>query len=207
MADVPRPQAVLFDLGGVVVDWDPARLYRKIFAGDETRVQWFLETVCTDAWNTQQDAGRSLAEATELLIGEHPQWEDEIRAFYGRWPEMVAGPIRGTATLLNDLHANGVPLFALSNWSVETFPHVQPTFPELGLFQRVFLSGHLRVAKPDPAFYRTVLREIALPPERLIFIDDNAANVASAIGVGLPAIRFQSAEQTRQHLRTLGLPC
>ena len=204
---LPPPQAVLFDLGGVLVDWDPARVYRQIFAGDEAKVRWFLDTVCTDAWNTQQDAGRSVAEATDLLVREHPQWEAEIRAFYGRWPEMVGGPVPGTAELIRELHAARVPLFALSNWSTETFPHVQPDFPELSLFRRIFLSGHLRLVKPDPAYYRTVLREIGLPPERLVFIDDNADNVAGAIAVGLPAIRFRSADQARQHLRNLGLPC
>lgn len=203
----PPPQAVLFDLGGVVVDWDPARLYRKVFAGDEAKVRWFLDSICTDAWNTQQDAGRPLADATELLVREHPQWEREIRAFYDRWTEMITGTVEGTPELLRDLHAKGVPLFALSNWSAETFPRVQYDFPELGLFKRVFLSGNLLLAKPDPAFYRAVLAEIGLPAARLVFIDDDPANVAGAIDVGLPALRFRSAAQVRQHLRTLGLPC
>ena len=202
-----RITTVLFDLGGVVVDWDPARLYRKIFAGDEAKVRWFLETICTDPWNTAQDAGRPLAHGTDLLVAQHPDWEPEIRAFYDRWIEMIAGPVPGTATLIRDLRDAGTRLFALSNWSAETFPRVQDDFPELALFERVFLSGNLGVAKPDARFYRAVLAELTAPPAEMVFLDDDPANVAGAEAVGVRAIRFTSADQARGALRALGLKC
>jgi len=204
-SEIPRVSAVIFDLGGVVIDWNPRHLYRKIFGDRTDEMEWFLSNICTSEWNEQQDAGRPLTTATAELLSRHPKWEPEIRAYYGRWPEMIAGRIPGTADIMARLEKRGYPLFALSNWSVETFPLVQHKFEELSLFERVFLSGSYGAAKPDPRFYRTALDEIGLPIGQLVFIDDNAKNVSAAKTIGLDSVVFTSAAQLEDDLDKLGI--
>ena len=194
---------VIFDLGGVLVDWNPRHLYRKVFGGDEAGMERFLGEVCTSAWNEAQDAGRSLAEGTEVLVALFPAWETQIRAFYGRWIEMVAGPIAGTGDVLRRLHAGGLKLYALSNWSAETFPLVEHRFEEFALFDRIFLSGHYGVAKPDARFYEAALAAIPIARERLVFIDDNPINVAAGNGLGLKSLVFTGAAKLDNDLRAL----
>ncbi|MCE9521955.1 MAG: HAD-IA family hydrolase [Alphaproteobacteria bacterium] len=196
---------VIFDLGGVVVDWNPRHLYRKVFDGDEGAMEHFLAEVCTGAWNEQQDAGRSLAEATAERVAAFPELETEIRAFYGRWIEMVAGRVAGTAEIMRRLQARGVKLYALSNWSAETFPLVEHRFEEFRLFEHMFLSGHYGMAKPEARFYEAALAKIPLARERLVFIDDNAVNVAAAAQIGLRSLAFTDAARLSADLRTFGL--
>ena len=201
---VANIQAVIFDLGGVVIDWDPKLLYRKIFDGDNAKMEMFLSEICHQEWNEKQDAGRSLAEATRERVALHPEWEREIRAFYGRWIEMVGGPVPGTAEIMRELAARGVRLFALSNWSAETFPLVRGRFPELDLFEKVFLSGAHKIAKPDERFYRIALEGIGLPVESLLFIDDSKRNIAAAERRGLNTITFTDAAALRAALHAMG---
>jgi len=198
-------EGVIFDLGGVVVDWNPRHLYRKLFAGDEGAMERFLAEVCTSAWNEEQDAGRSLAEATEERVRAFPAWEAQIRAFYGRWIEMVAGRIHGTAEIMRRLHAGGYKLYALSNWSAETFPLVEPRFEEFGLFERIFLSGHYGMAKPDARFFDAALARIPVAKPKLVFIDDNPVNVAAAARLDLRSVAFTSAAALGEELRALGI--
>jgi 2-haloacid dehalogenase len=197
-------QAVVFDLGGVVIDWEPRLLYRKIFAGDEAKMEMFLSQICNTEWNEKQDAGRPLAVATAERVAAHPEWEREIRAFYGRWIEMVGGPIPGTAKIIGELAALGVRLFALSNWSAETYPLVRGRFPELDLFEKIILSGQHGCAKPDERIYRVALEEIGLPAESLLFIDDNRRNILTAERLGFRSLVFTSAKALRDDLRKLG---
>jgi 2-haloacid dehalogenase len=195
---------VIFDLGGVVIEWDPAHLYRKIFDGEQAKVNMFLAEICPQAWNERQDAGRSLAEATEERVAAHPQWENEIRAFYGRWIEMVGGPVPGTADIMRDLKALGLRLFALSNWSAETFPLVRGRFPELDLFEKIFLSGEHGIVKPDERFYRIALDGIGLPVEQMLFIDDSRKNILAAERLGLRSLFFTDAKALRGDLLAMG---
>jgi 2-haloacid dehalogenase len=201
---VANIQAVIFDLGGVVIDWNPALLYRKVFAGDEAKMATFLSQICPPEWNEKQDAGRPLAEATEERVAAHPEWEREIRAFYGRWPEMIGGSIPGTADIMRELAALGVRLFALSNWSAETFPFVRDRFGELKLFERIFLSGEHKIAKPDERFYRIALDGIPIPAGNLLFIDDSQRNIAAAERIGLRSLAFRGAQELRGDLRAMG---
>jgi 2-haloacid dehalogenase len=199
-------EGVIFDLGGVLVDWDPMRVYRGVFHGDENKAAEFLARICTPEWNELQDAGRALDEATKERVALFPEWEAEIRAFYGRWIEMIGGRIPGTAEVLRELKGLGLPVFALSNWSRETFPLVRSRFEEFDLFDEMFLSGHYGCAKPDARFYRAALQRIGVDAARLVFIDDSASNIAAADKLGFATISFKGAAELRRDLRALGLP-
>ena len=201
---VANIQAVVFDLGGVVIDWDPKLLYRKVFDGDEAKMEMFLKQICPPDWNERQDGGRSLAAATEERLAAHPEWEREIRAFYGRWIEMIGGPIPGTADIMRELATLGVRLFALSNWSAETFPLVRHRFAELDLFEKIVISGEHGCAKPDERYYRIALDKFGLPASSLLFVDDNLRNIRAAERLGFVSLVFKSAEQLRGGLRAMG---
>ena len=192
---------IIFDLGGVVVDWNPRHLYRKLFHDDAARMERFLAEVCSPEWNEMQDAGRSLNEATIERVARFPEREKEIRAYYGRWTEMIGGRVPGTAKILEKLSAGGARLFALSNWSSETFPLVRNDFAELRLFERIVLSGDFGVAKPDARFYAIALREIGIPADRLLFVDDNARNVDAGRAVGMHALHFSDAANLERELQ------
>jgi 2-haloacid dehalogenase len=203
--DTPRPTVVVFDLGGVLVDWDPRYLYRKLFDGDDAAMEQFLAEVCTPAWNDAQDRGRPFAEACALLVRDHPDRRDLIEAWPSRYPETIAGPVAGTVEILAELRARDVPLYALSNWSAETFPHAQARFPFLQWFRGIVLSGELRMAKPDPAIYRCLLDTYQLRAEDIVFIDDAPRNVDAAASLGMHALRFTDAPALRTALVALEL--
>jgi 2-haloacid dehalogenase len=195
----------VFDLGGVLVDWNPRYLYRKLFGGDDAAMEHFLANICTSAWNSQQDAGRSFAEATALLKKEHPNYGELIEAWFARHPEMLAGPIPGSIEILGELRANQVPLYALSNWSTETFPSAQKRFDFLQWFRGILLSGKVRLIKPDRRIYELFLETFSVDPAQAIYIDDIPANVEGANAVGMHGIVFKNADQLRAELRGLGL--
>lgn len=196
---------LIFDLGGVVIDWNPRYVYRQIFRGDDAKMEHFLAEVCPQSWNEQQDAGNPIAAATEARVAQFPEWEAEIRAFYDRWIEMVGSPIPGTTELMQELKAAGYPLFALSNWSAELFPLVRYRVPAFDLFDRIFLSGEMKLIKPDPAIFEEVLKNVGVPRDRLLFIDDNPLNVAGAKNVWLKALRFINAQTLRTDLQARGV--
>ncbi len=198
-------EAVVFDLGGVLIDWDPRHLYRKLFDGEEA-MERFLREVCNDAWNEKQDAGRKLSEATETLIAEHPGQAEMIRAYYDRWPEMLAGPLPRTVAVLADLKEAGIPLFSLTNWSAETFPIAFKRFDFLHWFDDIVVSGAEGVIKPDRRCFDILVGRSGLPAASLIFVDDRMDNVVEAQNAGLEALQFTTADQLRQDLRALGLP-
>ncbi|MGI9591888.1 MAG: HAD family hydrolase [Myxococcota bacterium] len=192
--------AVVFDLGGVLVDWDPRHLYRKLFAGDEPAMEHFLTHVCTPEWNEELDAGRPFAEATAALQRRFPEHAELIAAFWERWDEMCPGPVAGGPHLLHEVKAEGLPVYALSNWSAETWPRVQHRFAFLSAFDGIVISGAVGVKKPDAAIYRHLIEAYALEPAATLFIDDSARNVEGARRVGLQAIRFESPRQLRREL-------
>jgi len=193
-------RAVVFDLGGVLVDWDPRYLYRRLFDSAE-EMEYFLTHVCSPEWNIRQDAGRPLAEATQMLIERHPEYEEAIRAFYGRWSEMLAGDIPGTVRLLEALASRGTPrLLALTNWSHETFHFAEERFEWLEYFEGVVVSGREKRIKPEPEFFQLLISRYGLRPQQSLFIDDNAANVFTAQQLGFQAVRFHSPDQLQIEL-------
>jgi len=199
-----RPTALVFDLGGVLVDWDPRYLYRQLF-DDPDEMESFLAEVTTAEWNAYQDAGRPWAEAVELLVAEHPQRRELIEAFHGRWPEMLAGEIPGTVDVLADVRAAGVRLFALSNWSAETFPVARERFDFLAWFEGIVISGDVGVNKPDRRIFEHLIEEFGIEPAAALFIDDSSANVDAATALGFQAIQFTDAMTLRGELERLGL--
>lgn len=202
---MPQYKGVIFDLGGVVVEWDPMLLYRKLFARED-EAREFLANICTPAWNEKQDAGRTLAEATAELVTRHPQWEPQIRAFYDRWIEMIGGPVPGTLEVIQDLKKAGIRLFALSNWSRETFPRVRDRFEAFWLFEHIVVSGHHGCAKPDARLYEIALERFGMPAHELVFVDDSPRNVAGAEAAGIRGLPFTGAAQLRRDLQRLGVP-
>ena len=195
---------VVFDLGGVLIDWNPRYLYRKLFP-DEVEMEYFLANVCTTQWNLQQDAGRTFAEACAALKHEHPDKTDMIDAWFERFDEMMAGPIVGTVDILGELREREIPLYALSNWSAETFTFAQRRFEFLQWFRAIFLSAEVRLVKPDPRIFQYFCEKFALTPEQVIYIDDLPHNVEAARAIGMHAIQFSDPASLRQELVQLGL--
>ncbi|MFD2999838.1 HAD family hydrolase [Pontibacter toksunensis] len=194
-------RTIIFDLGAVLIDWNPHYLYRKIF-NEEAKMLHFLENVCTPDWNEEQDAGRSLEEATQLLIERHPEQEENIRAFYGRWDEMLGGAIEGTVEIFRELKESGrYNLYALTNWSAETFPIAQERYHFLGWFDGIVVSGTEKDRKPFDSFYHTLLNRFNVHPSEAVFIDDNLRNIKAAEKLGIDSIHFTSPEALREALK------
>jgi 2-haloacid dehalogenase len=200
-----RFDTVVFDIGGVLVDWDPRHLYRELFDGDEERMEWFLRTVATAEWNHAMDAGRPRAQAVAELVARHPDLEALIRAWHDRWPDMLAGEIAGTVEVLDRLEERGLRLLALTNWSAETFPEAQRRFAALQRFEAVVVSGEHGVAKPDPALFRLLLDLYRVDPATAVYVDDRADNVATARALGLTGVLFTGPRQLAADLVALGL--
>jgi len=197
----PPVEAVVFDLGGVLIDWNPRYLYRSLF-DDEAEMEAFLRDICSPAWNLEQDRGRPFAEAIKLLCAEFPGYASHIAAYFERWHEMLRGPIEGTVEILRELRETGrVRLFALTNWSAETFHHAEKRFPFLGWFEGIVVSGREGLVKPDPAFYRLLTDRYALEPGHCLFIDDVERNVEGALAAGMQAVRFESPAALRRELQ------
>lgn len=201
----PEIDAVIFDLGGVLIDWDPRHLYRRLF-DDADAMETFLAEVCAPAWNLEQDRGRPWPAAIAELAALHPDKADLIAAYRGRWPEMLNGAIAGTVAILESLDDAGIPLYALTNWSAETYPHAEQLYPFLGRFRAVVVSGRIGLIKPDAAIYHHAIARFGVDPTRTLFIDDSAKNVTGAEAVGLRALRFTGPEALARDLAALGLP-
>jgi 2-haloacid dehalogenase len=202
---VQQRDTVIFDLGGVLLDWNPRHLYRKLFPGDEAAMEDFLATVCNSEWNRQQDAGRLIAEACAPLKAAYPAKADLIDAYYARHLDMIAGPIEGTVAILAELRERGTKLYFLSNYSAETYPLALARYDFLGWFDGGIVSGEHGVIKPDPAIYRLALERLAIDPARAVFIDDVAANAEAARPFDIHPIHFTSPDALRVELTALGL--
>lgn len=196
---------VIFDLGGVLIDWDPRHLYRKLFRGDAAAIEDFLATVCTAEWNRGQDAGRGCADAVRLLQDRHPDRAELIDAYYARFDDMMAGPISGSVEILAELHERGTPLYGLSNFSAETYPLALKRFAFLRLLREVVISGNVKAIKPDPRIYQILLGRCRIDPQRAVFVDDVVANVETARQLGLYGIVFRGADALRRELAELRL--
>lgn len=195
-------ETVVWDLGGVLVDWNPRYLFEKVFSSDE-EIDYFLENVCTGAWNVEQDRGRRFEDAIALKVKEFPDYADKIPLFYSRWTEMISGPINETVDILQEMYdRRKVRLYALTNWSDQTFPYAWENFPFLRLFEGILVSGKEKLIKPDPEIYELLFRRYDINPEQAIFIDDSIKNVESANKLGLHGIQFESAAKLFSDLRS-----
>jgi len=198
-------RVAIFDLGGVVVDWNPRYLYRKLFNGNETAMEDFLATVCTPSWNEQQDAGRSFADGCDSLRRLHPDKAELIDAWFQRYEEMLGGEIPGTVEVLRELRSRNVPIYALSNWSAETFPIAVNRFECLRWFHGVLLSGEAKVLKPDRRIFEIFLHTFRIEPSRAVYIDDRRENVEAAMELGMRGIVFRDSRTLRAELTEAGL--
>jgi 2-haloacid dehalogenase len=196
---------VVFDLGGVLIDWNPRHLYRRLFDGDEAAMEHFLAHVCTPEWNLCQDAGRRFAEAASLLKSDHPEKADLIDAYFAGFDEMMAGPIAGTVEILAELRQREVPLYGLTNFSAETYPLALRRFDFLAWFRGVLVSGEVGLVKPDPRIYQLLVERFAIAPAQAVYIDDVERNAAAARALGMHGIHFTEAAALRRELDALGL--
>jgi 2-haloacid dehalogenase len=194
----------IFDLGGVVIDWNPRYLYRKLFDGNVGAMEHFLATVCTPSWNELQDGGRTFADACSSLKAAHPGETELIDAWFKRYDEMLAGEIPGTVEILTEMRSRGITLYALSNWSTETFPIALSRFECLKWFQGVLLSGEVRLLKPDRRIFEVFLKTFAIDPARAIYIDDRRENVEVAASFGMHGILFTHSRSLRAELMREG---
>ena len=190
---------IIFDFGSVLVDWNPERLYGPYF-NDDAKMRYFLTEICPHAWNAQTDAGRSTAEITEERVAVHPEWEKEIRMYFGQWIKMMGEQIPGMQELVEELKNRGYRLYGLTNWSAETFPLVKDNYPVFRLLDGIVVSGEEKIAKPDPGIFRILLQRYGLKPEECLFIDDNPKNVSTGESLGIRGLVFTSAAVLRSRL-------
>lgn len=201
---ISDPRVVIFDFGGVLVDWNPRYLYRTLIA-DSDAMERFLAEVCTSEWNVRQDAGRPIAEAIAELVARFPEHTPLIHAYYERFNDTLSGAIDGSVAILGELKRAGHRLYGLTNWSHETFPIARQRFEFFSWFDGIVVSGEERLLKPDPQLYHRLLDRYRVTPSNATFIDDNPPNVAAARALGIHAIHFQSPEQLRRELVSAGL--
>ena len=194
---------IVFDLGGVLVDWNPDYVFKNEFEKEE-ELKWFYQHICTPDWNEEQDAGRTLQEATELLVKEFPDHEKYIRMYYDRWEEMLGGPISETVAVLHHLkNKTNYRLFALTNWSAETFPIALGKYEFLHWFHGRLVSGEEKMRKPFAAIYELLIPRYNIDPERAVYIDDNARNLEPAALLGFSTMHFKSPKQFKEELSQL----
>lgn len=205
MPDITRMSYLIFDLGGVLIEWDPRHLYRKLFNGQHEEMEFFLANICSPAWNRQMDLGRPFKEAVTELAGDHPHYAELIYAYHSRWEEMVPHAIEDSIHIVQDLRNAGYRLGALSNWSHETFPLMRNRFSFLEWFDPLIISGEVKVAKPSEAIFRKFLSHSGQEAGNCLFIDDSLPNIESAQQLGFQTILFHSASNLRSELEACGL--
>lgn len=196
-------KTVIFDFGGVLVDWNPHYLYDPYF-GSREKADWFLTHICNSAWNVQMDGGKPFAEGIAELVAQYPEWEKEIRMYRSEWLKMMGGQISGMQAVVEDLKAKGYHVYGLTNWAADTFALVRDKYPVFALLDGIVVSGEEKVAKPDPHIFRILLQRYHINPSNAVFIDDNMPNIEAAKQVGLQAIQFLSAEQLHEDMRKRG---
>ncbi|HET7717592.1 MAG TPA: HAD family phosphatase [Bauldia sp.] len=195
---------IVFDIGKVILEWDPEIPYRRLIPDDAERRR-FLTEICSFDWNAEQDRGRTWREAEDLLIAEHPELEPLIRAYFLNHGDMIRGPVPGTAAIIEALADAGWDITALTNYSAETFPRAEATYPILGRFRGITVSGRVRMMKPDLAIYRHHAETFGLEPSATLFFDDSQKNVEGARAAGWNAEVFISPEKMREDLTRYGV--
>jgi 2-haloacid dehalogenase len=197
---------IIFDLGGVLIDWNPGYVFDKNYFESKEQRDFFFNNVCTADWNENQDAGYPIAKATEEKLAEFPEWEKPIRDFYGRWVDMLGGPIHETVDIFRTLKQNSdLKFYALTNWSAETFPIALERFDFLHWFDGRVVSGEEKMRKPFPEFYQLLLNRYGVKPEEALFIDDNLRNVKAAEDLGIKSIFYKEHSQLKDDLIIFGL--
>lgn len=197
---------IIFDLGGVLIDWNPKYVFDDNYFESEEKRQYFFNMVCTNDWNEEQDAGRSIVEATQLLVRQFPEWEKAIRDYYGRWTDMLGGPIHETVELFRQLkEIDRYKIYALTNWQEGLFDIALVRYNFLHWFDGRVVSGEEKTRKPFPEFYHVLLNRYQVNPSEAIFIDDNLRNVKAGETIGIQSIHFQSTKQLREELEQLNI--
>ena len=198
-------KAIIFDFGGVLLDWNPRNLYRRYFPNSATAMEDFLAEVNFAAWNAEQDRGRPFAEGVEILSKQFPHRRQLIHAYHEHWEESIVGPIHGTVDILDQLKCKGYPLYGLSNWSGETFPIARRQYNFFESFDGIIISGEAGLIKPDPAIYKLMLDKIKRPAHDCVFIDDSLTNIEIAEKLGFSTIHFTSPSGLETDLRTMDI--
>lgn len=203
---MPDIQAIIFDLGGVLIDWNPRYVFDENYFDTVEKREEFFARICTSDWNEQQDAGRLIADATHELILQHPEWEKPIRDYYGRWTEMLKGPINETVEIFSQLKESGdYKLYALTNWSAELFPIALQRFDFLHWFDGRVVSGEEKTRKPFAEIYQLLLKRFNVKAEEALFIDDSARNIKTAAALGIHTICFHNPDQLKTALAAHGI--
>jgi 2-haloacid dehalogenase len=197
-------KAIIFDFGGVLVDWSPHNLYRHYF-DQPHEIDRFLKEINFAEWNAQQDKGHPFAQAVAEHSTKFPQYAQLIRAYHERWEDSIVGPIDGTIAILKKVKQLGYPVYGLSNWSAETFPLVREKFKFFDVFDGIVLSGEVKMIKPDPQIFRLLLEKFDLKAQACLFIDDSQINIKVAGDMDFQTVHFQSPAQLEAELSALGV--
>lgn len=199
-----HPSTIVFDIGGVLLDWDPRHLYRKLF-DDAAEMEWFLAEICSPEWNEQMDAGLDFAAGVAQLCARFPDHAAFVRAYHERWIEMVPSAIDGTVNILHEVRERGHPVYAITNFNAETLALASGEYPFLNLFDGVIVSSEIRLIKPDPAIFRAFFQTYDKHPHDCVFIDDRLVNIEAAREVGMHGVHFSSPAQLRLDLEAINL--
>ena len=196
---------VIFDFGGVVMDWNPHYFFKDYF-NDDDKMEFFLKNIATDEWNAEQDRGRTLAEGTEIQVAKFPQWEKELRAYYDNWTTMLRSDIPKNVEVLRKLEHSNYELFGLTNWSAETFPYALENYDFFKIFGgKIVVSGTEKVIKPDPKIWEVLLERYHIKADESVFIDDNAKNIEVAKALGFITVHITPETDLEKELKDLGL--
>ena len=197
---------IIFDLGGVLIDWNPEYVFLDVFNGNREEMNWFFDNICTHDWNENQDAGYPIEKATQERVAQFPEFEELIRMYYGRWVEMLGGAIPETVNVLEKLiESNDYKVVALTNWSHETFPIALDRFEFLNWFEGIVVSGEEKTRKPFKKIYDITLDRFNINAENSIFIDDNLRNIKAANQIGINGIHFKNADTLIQQLKSYNI--
>jgi 2-haloacid dehalogenase len=203
---MPGFNTIIFDLGGVLIDWNPRYVFHDQYFDSPEKQAYFFENICTNDWNEEQDAGRSIVEATQSLVQQFPDWEPAIRDYYGRWTDMLGGPINDTVEIFRRIKQNpSLRTYALTNWQASLFEIALVRYDFLHWFDGRVVSGEEKTRKPFPEFYQRLLNRYSVQAHEALFIDDNLRNVNAALELGIESIHFKSPEQLQSALREHGI--
>jgi 2-haloacid dehalogenase len=198
-------KAIIFDYGGVLLDWNPRNLYRRYFPENPDAMEQFLAEINFMDWNAQQDKGRPFREGVAILSGQYPQYSRLIRAYHENWEDSIAGDFPEVVAILKEIKRAGYPVYGLSNWSAETFPLARRKYPFFDLFDDMVISGEVNMIKPDPAIFQLLLEKTGLNASECLLIDDSEKNISVAREMGFLVLHYQSPVLLKNELKQLGV--